>query len=140
MREFRGVVGAKSRYNLFSRVACWQVLGFVMLLCLIWACELSGVLALYVNETATASGLVRAGVISAGVLVCAFVMIGNTYLQQRRIVSGFLTICSYCKNIQIDGTLWEQVEGYVSKHSRATFSHGICPGCYAKVEQEFGKQ
>ena len=76
---------------------------------------------------------------SGGVLFCAFVMIGNTYLQQKRIVSGFLIICSYCKNIQIDENIWEQIEGYVSKHSQAMFSHGICPKCYAKIEQELDK-
>ena len=43
---------------------------------------------------------------------------------------GLLPICSYCKRVRADGNYWEQVEQYVSTHSDATFSHGICPTCY----------
>jgi hypothetical protein len=30
---------------------------------------------------------------------------------------------------------WEQIESYVSAHSAATFTHGICPQCRAKMVQ-----
>ena len=43
---------------------------------------------------------------------------------------GLLPICSYCKRVRADGNYWEQVEEYVSTHSDAKFSHGICPTCY----------
>jgi PAS domain S-box-containing protein len=46
---------------------------------------------------------------------------------------GFLPICSYCKKIRNDRNYWEQIESYISDHSDALFSHGICPDCLAKV-------
>lgn len=46
---------------------------------------------------------------------------------------GLLPICSYCKRIRDDGNYWHQVESYVSDHSAATFTHGICPECTEKV-------
>jgi sigma-B regulation protein RsbU (phosphoserine phosphatase) len=45
---------------------------------------------------------------------------------------GLLPICSYCKKIRTDQNYWQQVEGFISEHSEAQFSHGICPECYAK--------
>lgn len=133
------IIKLKKRINVFAYIALWQALVFVLLISLIWACEQTGILSVYFNEPLASSGTLRVYIMSVGVLVCAFVMIGNTYLQQKRIVSGFLIICSYCKHVQIDENIWEQVEGYVAKHSQATFSHGICPKCYEKIEQEMDK-
>jgi len=48
-------------------------------------------------------------------------------------LSGLLPICAYCKKIRNDQNYWQQVECYVSEHSEAQFSHGICPDCYETV-------
>ena len=48
-------------------------------------------------------------------------------------LQGLLPICAYCKTIRDDRNYWQQVEGYISQHSGARFSHGICPDCYARV-------
>ena len=48
-------------------------------------------------------------------------------------LQGLLPICAYCKKIRDDRNYWQQVEGYISQHSGARFSHGICPDCYARV-------
>ena len=52
-------------------------------------------------------------------------------------LQGLLPICMYCKKIRNDQNYWTQVETYVSDHSDARFSHGICPECRAKhIEPE----
>jgi GAF domain-containing protein len=48
-------------------------------------------------------------------------------------LQGMLPICSYCKKIRNDQNSWEQMESYISEHSHATFSHGICPDCRSTV-------
>jgi sigma-B regulation protein RsbU (phosphoserine phosphatase) len=50
---------------------------------------------------------------------------------------GLLPMCSYCKRIRKDHGYWEQVESYISAHTDAEFSHGICPSCYEKVAPSF---
>ena len=45
-------------------------------------------------------------------------------------LQGILPICSYCKKIRNDSNYWQNVESYVTDHSQAEFSHGICPTCY----------
>lgn len=49
---------------------------------------------------------------------------------------GFLPICSYCKKIRDDEGYWNQVEKYVSDHTDAKFSHGICPACFEREMKE----
>jgi PAS domain S-box-containing protein len=42
---------------------------------------------------------------------------------------GLLRICATCKKIRkADGT-WEQLEVFIADHSRADFTHGMCPDC-----------
>jgi response regulator RpfG family c-di-GMP phosphodiesterase len=43
---------------------------------------------------------------------------------------GLLPMCSYCKKIRVDDSYWQQLEGYITEHSEAKFSHGICPECF----------
>ncbi len=84
--------------------------------------------------------------------ICAsitLIILGLTYISigayQRRIdkifdeerklrkevntLSGLLPICASCKSIRGEEGYWKQVEEYVSEHTEAEFSHGICPKC-----------
>lgn len=57
-------------------------------------------------------------------------------LESVRQLSGLLPICAYCHAIRDDAHYWHRVEEYVSKHTDATFSHGICPTCLPRVTRE----
>ncbi len=52
-------------------------------------------------------------------------------------LQGLLPICWYCKRIRTDDNYWQQLDSYISQHSEARFSHGICPACLAEVNKEF---
>jgi response regulator RpfG family c-di-GMP phosphodiesterase len=54
----------------------------------------------------------------------------ETALGHVKQLQGILPICSYCKKIRNDSNYWQNVESYVTDHSHAEFSHGICPTCY----------
>ena len=56
-------------------------------------------------------------------------------LSRVKTLQGLLPICSYCKKIRNDRNYWQQVEGYISDHTEAQFSHGICPECYQHYVQ-----
>jgi len=61
-------------------------------------------------------------------------------LDEIKVLKGILPICSYCKSIRDDAGSWNQLETYVRSHSRAEFSHGICPDCFDKVSEEITQQ
>src|SRR5436190_10338442 len=60
----------------------------------------------------------------------------ETALSNVKQLRGLLPICSYCKRIRGDDQYWQQVEGYISEHSDAQFSHGICPSCFEALAAE----
>jgi response regulator RpfG family c-di-GMP phosphodiesterase len=53
-------------------------------------------------------------------------------LAQVKQLEGIIPICAYCKKIRDDKNSWHQLEAYISDHSEALFSHGICPDCLGK--------
>jgi response regulator RpfG family c-di-GMP phosphodiesterase len=53
-------------------------------------------------------------------------------LNQIEKLEGILPICMYCKKIRNDQNYWQQVETYIGQHSKAEFTHGLCPECYEK--------
>ena len=57
-------------------------------------------------------------------------------LSEVKKLSGFLPICASCKKIRDDQGYWNQIEEYISDHSEAQFSHGICPDCMRKLYPE----
>jgi hypothetical protein len=61
----------------------------------------------------------------------------NQALDHVNVLRGILPICARCKNIRDDTGYWRQVEQYVSEHSRAEFTHSLCPACAKVLYPEF---
>ena len=53
-------------------------------------------------------------------------------LEHVKLLSGLLPICMWCKKIRDDQGYWNAIEQYISQHSEAEFTHGICPDCKSK--------
>jgi len=53
-------------------------------------------------------------------------------LDEIKTLKGILPICSFCHKIRDDKGYWERVDVFISTHSNADVSHGICPECLAK--------
>jgi len=50
-------------------------------------------------------------------------------LAMVKSLSGLLPICGHCKKVRTDEGYWQGVEQFVTEHSDAQFSHGVCPEC-----------
>lgn len=61
-------------------------------------------------------------------------------LAQVKILKGLLPICANCKNVRDDKGYWQTVESFVSAHTDATFTHGLCPTCVRKLYPEFADE
>ncbi len=53
--------------------------------------------------------------------------------DEIRTLRGIIPICANCKSVRSDDGFWQQVEVYVQRHSDASFSHSLCPGCVEKL-------
>jgi DNA-binding response OmpR family regulator len=60
-------------------------------------------------------------------------------LEKIRTLKGLLPICSNCKKIRDDHGYWNRIEKYITEHSEAAFTHGICPECARKLYPELYK-
>lgn len=58
-------------------------------------------------------------------------------LDQIQTLQGILPMCANCKKIRDDQGYWEAVEAYISRHTDAEFSHGICPDCREELYPEY---
>lgn len=61
-------------------------------------------------------------------------------LDEIKTLSGFLPICASCKKIRDDRGYWNELEKYISEHSEAQFSHGLCPECAERLYPEYFKR
>jgi len=56
----------------------------------------------------------------------------NALADVKRL-QGMLPICASCKKVRDDDGYWQQIESYISEHSDARITHGICPECMIKL-------
>lgn len=57
-------------------------------------------------------------------------------LKEIKTLQGIIPICGYCKKIRDDSGVWKQLEVYITMHSEAEFSHGVCPDCVRRYHPE----
>ena len=65
------------------------------------------------------------------ILILVVILI-NAYQKKIDTLTGIVPICSFCKQVRDDKGYWNQVDEYVSRHTEAEFSHGVCPECMKK--------
>ena len=53
-------------------------------------------------------------------------------LSEVQTLRGLLPMCAWCKRIRDDTGYWQDVAKYVSDHTEADVTHGICPDCAHK--------
>ena len=119
--------------NLLGLVAFWQGMGFIALVCLIWAIEVLDLPSAIFGQPSSQIDWFGSSILMGGVIVIGFVIVAHTYLQQKQILKGFISVCSYCKKVHVSETDWEQIEEFISERTLAEFTHGVCPACYKEI-------
>lgn len=56
--------------------------------------------------------------------------------KEIKILKGILPICASCKKIRDKEGDWNHIEDYLSEHSEAKLTHGICPDCLTRLYPE----
>jgi len=126
--------------KVMKRVITYESLAFSGLIAIAWLNE-------YFHFPSMISGAPRkvfewqeAMMETAFIILAATFVISVTHRLLRRLdqLEGILPICSSCKNIKDEQGHWHQVEDYVHHHSKADFSHGLCPECAKAYAKEAG--
>ncbi len=53
-------------------------------------------------------------------------------LGEVRTLKGLLPVCAWCKRIRTEAGDWTELESFITAHSEANFSHGVCPDCVSR--------
>lgn len=54
-------------------------------------------------------------------------------MDNIKLLSGLLPICSNCKKIRDDKGYWNHLELYIETHTEAMFTHSVCPKCMDEI-------
>lgn len=75
-------------------------------------------------------------------LLIVLITIIKIYQKKHKIkkLAGLIPICSNCKKIRTDKGYYEHLEKYISEHSEAEFSHGLCPECIEELYPEYAEK
>jgi hypothetical protein len=125
----------------------WLLLGTFALAALWYGARgaLTGVFAARPSIDAWAGALQRASLalgIGAAICVVAGMLIANVQRMGRELagarreldaLSGLLPVCSSCHKIRDEKGGWISLERYVSSHSEASFTHGLCDECAGRL-------
>lgn len=53
--------------------------------------------------------------------------------SQIEALHSLLPLCAWCKKVRNDSGYWDQIEKYITAHSGAKITHGICPDCQERM-------
>jgi len=60
-------------------------------------------------------------------------------IKKVTVLEGILPICASCKKIRNEKGEYEQIEKYITEHSQASFTHGLCSDCAKKLYADYFK-
>ena len=113
----------------FAYIAFWQLMTFIILILLVWINELRDVATVIFNAPPSEVNIFRGCILTAAVLLAAVITVGNTYLQEQRVVKSMIAVCSNCHRVRLNNAVWQKMEEYIGERSLLSFTHGLCPDC-----------
>jgi hypothetical protein len=126
--------------NPFSYIAFWQMLTFVLLILLVWYNELTDLPSIVFDTPPAKANVLQGCIMTAFILFAAIVVVGNTFLQEKRILNGLISICSRCHKVRINKDNWKNIEEYLDENTLFSFTHGLCPDCEKEVMKEINEK
>jgi len=124
----------------FAYIAFWQLMTFLVLILLIWINELRDGATFFFKAAPSEANIFRGFILTAAVLVTAIITIGNTYLQQQRVMKSLISVCSNCHRVRLNDTVWQKIEEYIGDRSLLSFTHGLCPDCTKELMKTIEKK
>ena len=116
-----------------DKLVAWQLACIFLVIAAIWLCEILDLPALFCGAKASPVDWTSASMFSGFVLLFGLAATLPVHIHRRRISIDSVTICSYCRRVQVDQKTWDQIEMFFAKKTATTYSHGVCPDCCTKV-------
>ena len=122
-----------TKHILAKKIIIFELIGFAIIMFFLFADEILDIPHTVFGTPSTPINWFEMFIeVAFTFILCIFVIFWTwRLLKQIKYLEGILPICSFCKKIRLKND-WTTIEEYVSKHSEAEFSHGLCPECAEK--------
>lgn len=118
---------------MLERIALWQMVCIFAAVAFIWACEVFDLQSRICGAAPSDIDWSGAGMLSVAVFAFGLAAVTPVHLYHRKSIGRPVTICSYCRKVQVGPEDWDQIETFFARSVHATYSHGVCPDCCSKV-------
>jgi len=120
-----------------GRVIWYECFGFGLILFLSWLNKLVDLPHLLVGGEAHASKWRDSAIETLLILlIWAFVIsITKRLVERLTYLEGLLRICAWCRRVGHDGK-WMRLEDYFAEGLQIGTTHGVCPDCLNKFEED----
>jgi hypothetical protein len=130
---------ARKTHKTARRLLLCEALGFVSLIALSWLDELLDLPARWLGSLPGHDWHEAALETVVIVAVAVPTFLWSLRLAKRLVyLEDFLRVCAWCRRIDARHE-WISVEDYFHRELKTDTSHGICPECAAKLEEEFAQ-
>lgn len=128
-------MGKIAKEVVLRRVLVSEILGFALVIALIWLDEVLDLPHLFFGAEATPINWRESLFETTILLPLAWGLLAYTraVFRHLKFLEGFLPICASCKMIRDEDGSWQPLENYIHERSEARFSHGVCPGCAKRL-------
>lgn len=123
----------------YNKILYIEILGFSLLILLIWVDELLDLPHILFDSPSTPFNFIEVifESISAFFLGLFSIISTNSVLDRNRNLRKFYHICASCKKVNYDGK-WISIEEFLHEHADTDLSHGLCEICMEKCLHDSG--
>jgi len=120
-----------------SRVLWYQSAGFLVIIVLLWLDQIQGLAEILFGGQPQERDWRGSAMGTLVVIYIWAIVWGLTkrLVDRLHYLNGFLRICAWCRKVGQEGR-WMRLEDWFSEGFRIETSHGICPDCLKRVQEE----
>jgi hypothetical protein len=121
-----------------SRVLWYESIGFLLIIGVLWLDHVQGLSEILFGggqpqaRDWRGSAMATLVVIFIGAIVWGLT---KRLVDRLRYLDGFLRVCAWCRNVGHKGR-WMRLEDWFSEGFSIRTSHGMCPQCLKKMQEE----
>jgi hypothetical protein len=120
-----------------SRVLWYECIGFGSILALCWINELGNLPKWLLGDRTHTADWREGALLSALILIVWWLVLTMTrkLLAHLHYLEGLLRVCAWCRKVGHNGE-WMRLEEYFSRGFQIETTHGMCPDCQKKMEED----
>ncbi len=122
-----------TKRSILYHLLFYEIAGYLLIVAMLWLDEVLDLPHLLLGSPATPVNITESAMESVLVLIVAVpvMVVTAVFIRRLKMLEGILPVCAGCKKVRV-GDEWWPPDEYVSAHTEADVSHGLCPTCMVR--------